>query len=189
MRCSWCGDNPLYVKYHDEEWGVPVYEDKIHFEFLILESAQAGLSWLTVLKKRENYRKAYLDFDPEAVADFSEEKIEELMNNKGIIRNRKKIEASVKNAKAFLEIQKEFGSFSKYIWSFVGEKQIVSDFKNISEIPAKTPQSESIAKDMKKRGFKFLGPVILYSHMQATGLVNDHVVSCFRYREISPLIT
>ncbi len=185
MRCSWCGDNPLYVKYHDEEWGVPVYDDRIHFEFLVLESAQAGLSWLTVLKKRENYRKAYEDFDPKIVAEFDQEKIEELMENEGIIRNRKKIEASVNNARIFMEIQREFGSFSSYIWSFVGGKQLVSFNESIEELPAKTPQSEALAKDMKKRGFKFLGPVILYSHMQATGLVNDHIISCFRYKEVS----
>ncbi len=185
MRCSWCGDNPLYVKYHDEEWGVPVYDDRIHFEFLVLESAQAGLSWLTVLKKRENYRKAYEDFDPKIVAEFDQEKIEELMENEGIIRNRKKIEASVNNARVFMEIQREFGSFSSYIWSFVGGKQLVSFNESIEELPAKTPQSEALAKDMKKRGFKFLGPVILYSHMQATGLVNDHIISCFRYKEVS----
>ncbi|WP_319202562.1 DNA-3-methyladenine glycosylase I [uncultured Ilyobacter sp.] len=185
MRCSWCGDDPLYIKYHDEEWGVPVYDDRIHFEFLVLESAQAGLSWHTVLKKRENYRKAYRGFDPEVVAKFDQKTIEELMQNKGIIRNRKKIEASVNNAKVFLEIQKEFGSFSNYIWSFVGGKQIVSSYESIEELPAKTSLSEELAKDMKKRGFKFLGPVILYSHMQATGLVNDHIVSCFRYKEVS----
>ena len=185
MRCSWCGDNPLYVKYHDEEWGVPVYDDRVHFEFLVLESAQAGLSWLTVLKKRENYRKAYEDFDPKIVAEFDQEKIEELMKNEGIIRNRKKIEASVNNARVFMEIQREFGSFSSYIWSFVGGKQLVSCNESIEELPAKTPQSEALAKDMKKRGFKFLGPVILYSHMQATGLVNDHIISCFRYKEVS----
>lgn len=184
MRCSWCGDNPLYIKYHDEEWGVPVYDDRVHFEFLVLESAQAGLSWLTVLKKRENYRKAYEGFDPKAVANFDYEKIEKLMQNDGIIRNRKKIEASVNNARIFMEIQKEFGSFSTYIWSFVDGKPLVSSYESIGELPAKAPQSESLAKDMKKRGFKFLGPVILYSHMQATGLVNDHIVSCFRYKEV-----
>ena len=185
MRCGWCGDNPLYIKYHDEEWGVPVYDDRIHFEFLVLESAQAGLSWLTVLKKRENYRKAYKGFDPEIVAEFDQNKIEELMQNKGIIRNRKKIEASVNNAKIFMDIQREFGSFSDYIWAFVGRKQIISSYESIEELPAKTTESEALAKDMKKRGFKFLGPVILYSHMQATGLVNDHIVSCFRYKEVS----
>ncbi|WP_320046716.1 DNA-3-methyladenine glycosylase I [uncultured Ilyobacter sp.] len=185
MRCSWCGDNPLYIKYHDEEWGVPVYDDRIHFEFLVLESAQAGLSWLTVLKKRANYRKAYKGFDPEIVAAFDQNKIDELMQNKGIIRNKKKIEASVNNAKVFLEVQKEFGSFSNYIWSFVEGRQVVSSYESIEELPAKTAQSEALAKDMKKRGFKFLGPVILYSHMQATGLVNDHIVSCFRHKEIT----
>ncbi|WP_319370423.1 DNA-3-methyladenine glycosylase I [uncultured Ilyobacter sp.] len=185
MRCSWCGDTPLYIKYHDEEWGVPVYDDMIHFEFLVLESAQAGLSWLTVLKKRENYRKAYEGFDPKVVAGFDQDKVEELMQNEGIIRNRKKIEASINNARVFMDVQKEFGSFSNYIWSFVGGRQIVSSYEDIRELPAKTHQSEALAKDMKKRGFKFLGPVILYSHMQATGLVNDHIVSCFRHKEVS----
>ncbi|MCK4921110.1 MAG: DNA-3-methyladenine glycosylase I [Bacteroidales bacterium] len=184
VRCSWCGDDPLYIKYHDEEWGVAVDDDKKHFEFLVLESAQAGLSWLTILKRRENYRKAYADFDPEKVAKFDQRKIEELINDVGIIRNRKKIESSISNAKLFLEIQKEFGSFNKYFRGFLPRPIIINEFKDLSELPAKTIESEAIAVDMKKRGFKFLGPVIIYAHMQAAGLVNDHVVGCFRRSEL-----
>lgn len=183
-RCPWCGDNELYVKYHDEEWGVPVHDDIKHFEFLVLESAQAGLSWLTILKKRENYRKAYDRFDPVKVAKYRNDKIEELMSNPGIIRNRKKIEASINNAKRFLEIQKEFGSFDNYIWAFVDNKPIVNQWKDISEVPANTPLSDGISKDLKRRGFKFLGTTIVYSHIQATGLVNDHIASCFRFNSL-----
>lgn len=183
-RCSWCGNDELYIKYHDEEWGVPVYDDRKQFEFLVLESAQAGLSWITILRKRENYRKAYDDFDPALVANYGEEKVQELMKNEGIIRNERKIRASINNAKRFLEIQKEFGSFCNYIWGFVDHKPIINNWKSVSEHPAKTELSERVSKDMKKRGFQFLGPVIIYSHMQATGLVNDHVVDCFRYEEL-----
>lgn len=183
-RCSWCGNDELYIKYHDEEWGVPVFDDRKQFEFLVLESAQAGLSWITILRKRENYRKAYDDFDPVSVANYGEEKVQELMRNEGIIRNEKKIRASINNAKRFLEIQKEFGSFSNYIWGFVDHKPVINNWKSVSELPAKTELAERISKDMKKRGFQFLGPVIIYSHLQATGLVNDHVVDCFRYREL-----
>lgn len=184
-RCPWPGNDALYVKYHDEEWGVPVHDDRKQFEFLVLESAQAGLSWITVLRKRENYRKAYEGFDPVKVASFDEEKVEELLNNEGVIRNRRKIEASINNAKMFLKIVEEFGSFDKYIWSFVNYKPVVNSWKDISEVPATTELSDTISKNLKKRGFKFLGSTIVYSHLQATGLVNDHVVSCFRYKELT----
>ena len=184
MRCPWCGNDELYIKYHDEEWGVPVHCDHKHFEFLVLESAQAGLSWITILRKRENYRKAYDEFDPVQVAKYDEEKIEELMENPGIIRNRRKIEASINNAKRFLEIQKEFGSFDDYIWSFVDGKPIINQWKSGSEVPANTKLSDKITKDLKKRGFKFLGSTIIYSYMQAVGLVNDHLTSCFRYKDL-----
>lgn len=183
-RCSWCENDDLYIKYHDEEWGVPVYDDRKQFEFLVLESAQAGLSWLTILKKRENYRKAYEGFDPVKVARFDERKVEELINFDGIIRNERKIRASINNAKRFIEIQKEFGSFSNYIWRFVDYKPIINSWKSTSELPAKTKLSEEISKDLRNRGFEFLGPIIIYSHMQATGLVNDHIVDCFRYKQI-----
>ena len=180
-RCPWCGNDELYVKYHDEEWGVPVHDDRKHFEFLVLESAQAGLSWLTVLRKRENYRKAYDDFDPKKVSEYDEAKVEELMQNAGIIRNRRKIEASINNAKRFLEIQKEFGSFDKYIWSFVDNKVVKSHWNDIQEVPATSELSDKVSKDLKNRGFKFLGSTIIYAHLQATGLINDHLVTCFRY--------
>jgi len=168
-RCSWCENDELYTKYHDEEWGVPVFNDRKQFEFLVLESAQAGLSWLTILRKRENYRKAYDNFNPITVAKFDDIKIEELMKYEGIIRNERKIRASVNNAQRFIEIQKEFGSFNKYIWKFVDYKPIVNTWKNESDIPAKTKLSEMISKDLKTRGFEFIGPVIIYSHLQATG--------------------
>ncbi|WP_160718245.1 DNA-deoxyinosine glycosylase [Isachenkonia alkalipeptolytica] len=183
-RCNWCWGNEIYEKYHDEEWGVPVYDDGIHFEFLVLESAQAGLNWLTILKKRGNYRRAYENFDVEKVADFSEEKIEELLQDPGIIRNCKKVEASVNNANRFREVQREFGSFSRYIWSFVDHTPVVNRWETEEEVPAKTPVSDALAKDMKKRGFKFVGSTILYAHMQATGLVNDHITGCFRHGEV-----
>jgi DNA-3-methyladenine glycosylase I len=183
-RCSWCGKDELYIKYHDEEWGVPVFDDEKQFEFLVLESAQAGLSWITILKRRENYRKAYDNFNPLSVASFDEEKVQELMNNIGIIRNESKIRASINNAQRFLELQKEFGSFCDYIWRFVDYKPIINSWSSESEAPAKTELSEEISKDMKRRGFKFLGPVIIYSHLQATGLINDHVKDCFRYEQI-----
>lgn len=172
------------MRYHDEEWGVPVFDDRKQFEFLVLESAQAGLSWLTILKKRQSYRKAYDGFDPIKVAKFDERKVEELMNFDGIIRNERKIRASINNAKRFIEIQKEFGSFSKYIWRFVDYKPIINSWQSESEIPAKTKLSEEISKDLRNRGFEFLGPIIIYSHLQATGLVNDHIVDCFRYKQI-----
>lgn len=183
-RCPWCLGFEQYVKYHDEEWGVPVYEDKVHFEFLVLESAQAGLSWATILRKREGYRKAFADFDYKIVADFPESHVEELLQDKGIIRNRLKIQGAINNAKRFMEVQQEFGSFSDYIWGFVGGKTKVNKLKSMSEAPATSPESDALAKDMKKRGFKFLGTTTLYAHMQATGLVNDHLVDCFRFSEV-----
>lgn len=179
-RCPWCEKDELYIKYHDEEWGVPVYDDRVFFEFLVLESAQAGLNWLTILKKRENYRKAYFNFEIEKVSKFDNKKIDELMENNGIIRNRLKIESSINNAKKFLEIQKEFGSFSNYIWGFTNGKVIKNQWKDIKEIPASTELSDRIYKDMKKRGFKFLGSVTIYSFLQATGIVNDHIEKCFK---------
>jgi DNA-3-methyladenine glycosylase I len=183
-RCEWCGTDPLYIKYHDEEWGVPVHDDRKLFEFLILEGAQAGLSWITILKKRENYIKAFDNFDPVKVSRYSEKKIEKLLLNPGIVRNKLKINSSVGNAKAFLKIQKEFGSFDKYIWSFVGDKPIVNKWKSLKELPAKTEESDAMSKDLKKRGFKFVGSTICYAFMQAVGMVNDHTVKCFRYNQL-----
>ncbi|MFL0248434.1 DNA-3-methyladenine glycosylase I [Candidatus Clostridium stratigraminis] len=183
-RCPWCGTNELYVRYHDEEWGVPVHDDKKHFEFLVLESAQAGLNWLTVLKKRENYRIAYDNFDASIVSQYDEDKIEELMKNEGIIRNRKKIEASINNARLFLKIQKESGSFDKYIWSFVNNKPVVNHIEDINKVPATSELSDKVSLDLKKKGFKFLGSTIIYAHLQATGVINDHLISCFRYEEL-----
>lgn len=181
--CGWSEGSDLYNEYHDTEWGVPVFDDRKQFEFLVLESAQAGLSWLTILKKRENYRKAYSGFDPEKVARYSEKKKAALLADPGIVRNRLKIEASISNAKHFLELQKEFGSFSGYLWSFTGGKQVKGKWKTLAEIPARTELSDTIAADLKKRGFKFLGSTIMYAHLQATGLVNDHLTACFRYKE------
>jgi len=183
-RCPWCGNDELYVNYHDEEWGVPVHEDKKHFEFLVLESAQAGLNWLTVLRKRENYRKAYDDFNVNMVCRYDEHKVEELLQNSGIIRNRKKIEASINNAVHFIEIQKEFGSFDKYIWSFVDNHPVINNWNDISEVPATSELSDKVSKDLKKRGFKFLGTTIIYAHLQATGIINDHLTSCFRHNRV-----
>lgn len=177
----------MYVKYHDTEWGVPVHDDRKQFEFLMLEGAQAGLSWLTVLRKREAYRNAFAGFDPVKVARFSEKKIEILIQNPGIIRNRLKITAAVSNARAFLEIQQEFGSFDSYIWGFVGGKTIQNRWKTMSDLPATSVQSEALSKDLKKRGFKFVGSTIMYAHMQAAGMVNDHLFTCFRYRECAAL--
>ena len=182
-RCGWA-QHELEVNYHDTEWGVPLHNDQLHFEFLILEGAQAGLSWLTVLKKRENYRQAFANFDPEIVARFDEKKIEELRQNEGIIRNKLKINSAVRNARAFLEIQKEFGSFDTYIWQFTNGRTIQNNWKSLDEVPAKTPEAEAMSKDLKKRGFNFVGPTICYAYMQATGMVNDHLVSCFRHREL-----
>jgi DNA-3-methyladenine glycosylase I len=172
------------MDYHDIEWGVPVFDDRKHFEFLVLESAQAGLSWITILNKRENYRRAYDGFDPQKVARYTEKKVERLLADPGIVRNRLKIKASINNAQRFLEVQREFGSFSDYIWGFVKGKPINGKWKTFAELPAKTELSDRIAADLKKRGFKFLGSVIMYSHMQAVGIVNDHITGCFRYREI-----
>lgn len=184
-RCAWVPlDNPLYVKYHDEEWGVPVHDDRLLFEFLVLEGAQAGLSWLTILKKRENYRLAFDDFNPQKVAMYDEKKIAEQMQNSGIIRNRRKIEATVTNARAFLDIQSQYGSFDSFIWNFVDGTPLVNQWKNTKEIPPKTPLSDTISKELIKKGFKFVGSTIIYSHMQATGMVNDHTVDCFRYKEV-----
>jgi len=187
-RCAWAPeDNLLYKTYHDKEWGVQVYNDRKIFEFLVLESAQAGLSWITVLKKRENYRKAFKGFDPKKVAKFTKKDVNRLMKDAGIIRNKMKIEAAINNAKRFLEIQNEYKTFSKYIWGFVGGKPIQNHLKTLKNMPALTPLSEELAKDLKKRGFKFLGPTVLYAHMQATGMVNDHTADCFRYKQINRL--
>lgn len=183
-RCSWCLSFAEYVTYHDTEWGVPVYDDRTHFEFLVLESAQAGLSWSTILKKREGYRKAFADFDYRIVAEFPDGYVEELLKDKSIIRNRLKIKGAINNAKRFMEIQEEFGTFSNYIWSFVGGKTIQNSIESMENAPATSPESDRLSKDMKKRGFKFLGSTTLYAHMQATGLVNDHLVDCFRYGEV-----
>ena len=182
-RCDWSVSDPIYMEYHDQEWGVSVWDDRKQFEFLVLESAQAGLSWLTILKRREGYRRLYAGFDPEQVARFDAEKIKGMRQDTGIIRNRKKIEASINNAKRFLEIKKQYGTFCNYLWEFTDGKQVVNHFENLSEVPATTSLSDAIAKDMKKRGFRFLGSTILYAHLQATGLVNDHLVDCFRHRE------
>jgi DNA-3-methyladenine glycosylase I len=187
-RCEWVPlDNPLYVKYHDEEWGVPIHDDRRLFEFLILEGMQAGLSWLTILRKRENFRTAFDHFDPRKIARYNEKKIEELMQNSGIIRNRLKITAAVQNAKAFLDVQAEFGSFDTFIWQFMEGKPVINQWKTLKELPAKTPLSDTISKELKKRGFKFVGSTIIYAHMQATGMVNDHTVDCFRYQEVQPV--
>jgi len=186
-RCPWCLGFPEYVHYHDTEWGVPVYDDRIHFEFLVLESAQAGLSWATILKKREGYSKAFADFDYRVVADFPESYVQELLQDPGIIRNVLKIRAAITNAQRFMEVQQEFGSFSNYIWGFVGGKPKQNSLKSMKEAPATTPESDRLAKDLKKRGFKFLGSTTIYAHMQATGLVNDHLDTCFRKREVIPV--
>ena len=183
-RCSWCGNDPLYVKYHDEEWGVPVYDDAKLFEFLILETFQAGLSWITVLKKRENFRIAFDNFDYQKISKYNEAKFEELLQNAGIIRNRLKIKATISNAIAFINIQNEYGSFSKYIWGFTNEKPIKNECVDLSNVPATTELSDLISKDLKKKGFKFVGSTVIYAHMQATGMVNDHVVDCFRHKEV-----
>ncbi len=177
-------NNPLYVKYHDEEWAVPVYDDQKLFEFITLEGAQAGLTWETILNRRENYRKAFKNFDPKKVAKLGDADVEKLMQNSGIIRNRLKIKSTITNAQAFLKIQKEFGTFSKYMWSFVKGKPIQNIWKAFNQIPAETEVAQRLSKDMKKRGFKFFGPTICYAHMQAVGMVNDHTTNCFRYKEV-----
>jgi len=184
-RCEWSQSDPLYIAYHDTEWGVPVFDDRKHFEFLILESAQAGLSWLTILKRREGYRKAFAGFDPLQVAGFNQENIESLINDPGIIRNRKKIEASIYNAGRFLEVADEFGSFSNYIWHFTEGRQVINNWRSLSEIPPNTILSDTISKDLKTRGFKFVGSTTVYAHLQAAGIVNDHLHDCFRHSEVT----
>ncbi len=183
-RCSWCEGNELALRYHDEEWGTPVHDDRTHFEFLVLESAQAGLSWMTILRKREAYRKAYKGFDPRIVARFGIRDVERLLGEAGIVRNRRKIESSINNAARFLEVQKQFGSFDSYLWGFVDGSPLIGGWKSLADVPAKTELSDRISKELKARGFSFVGSTIVYSHLQATGLVNDHLVHCFRYREL-----
>ena len=184
VRCDWVGDDPLYVAYHDEEWGVPVHDDRQLFEMLILEGAQAGLSWSTILKKRENYRELFDNFDPHKVAAYDQEKIAALLDNPGIVRNRLKVGSAVQNARAFLGIQEEFGSFDAYIWQFVDGRPIQNAWNTLDQVPAQTAESQAMSKDLKKRGFNFVGPTICYAFMQAVGMVNDHVVDCFRYEAI-----
>lgn len=183
-RCPWPANDPLYIKYHDKEWGVPVHNDRKLFEFLLLEGFQAGLSWRTILYKRQNFRKAFDKFDFNKVAKYDKRKINSLMNDSGIIRNKLKIESSVKNAKAFIAVRKEFGTFDKYIWGFVNGKPIKNKFKSLKELPARTELSDIISKDLKKRGFNFVGSTIIYAHIQATGMVNDHLVNCFRHNDL-----
>jgi DNA-3-methyladenine glycosylase I len=187
QRCGWCGDDPLYLAYHDEEWGVPVFDERTLFEFLILEGAQAGLSWSTILRKREGYRRAYDSFDANKIARYGDTKVAALLGDSGIVRNRLKIASAIKNAQAFLRVQDEWGSFSDYIWSFVGGRPIQNSWRSLSEIPASTPLAATISKDLKQKGFTFVGPTIIYALMQATGMVNDHLVGCFRYPEIVAL--
>ncbi|MCH8032430.1 MAG: DNA-3-methyladenine glycosylase I [Bacteroidetes bacterium] len=186
--CQWPTDDPLIIKYHDKEWGVPVHNDRKLFEFLLLEGFQAGLSWITVLKKRENFRKVFDNFDFNKVACYNKRKMNSLMKDAGIIRNKLKIESTVTNAKAFIEVRKQFGTFNKYIWDFVNDKPIINNHKNLSDLPVSTKLSDLISKDLKKRGFKFVGTTIIYAHMQATGMVNDHTTNCFRYKHIINLI-
>ena len=182
-RCQWAEGVSLdYIRYHDEEWGVPVRDDRTQFEFLILEGAQAGLSWSTILNKREGYRKLFADFDPEKVARFTKKRVEKMLLDPSIVRNRLKVESAVTNAKAFLEVQNEFGTFSDYIWGFVGGEPIQNKFRKDSDVPATSPESDALSKDLKRRGFRFVGSTIIYAHMQATGMVNDHVTGCFRYQ-------
>ncbi|MDP3765946.1 MAG: DNA-3-methyladenine glycosylase I [Nanoarchaeota archaeon] len=183
-RCDWVNEEKICIDYHDKEWGVPVHDGRKLFEFLILEGAQAGLSWLTILKKRESYRKACDNFDAGKIARYGNKKIKELLSNDGIVRNKLKIQATIQNAKAFLQIQKEFGSFDKYIWQFVNHKPIKNSWKSLKQLPAKTKESELMSKDLKKRGFNFVGSTICYAFMQAVGMVNDHIVDCFRYKDI-----
>lgn len=184
-RCAWCGTDPVYVRYHDEEWGVPVHDDRKLFEFIVLEGAQAGLSWLTILRRREGYRKAFAGFDPGKVARFGEKNVVSLLQDSRIIRNRLKLESAITNARAFLEIQDQFGSFDAYQWRFVDGKPIVSRWDTTKTPPATSPVSDALSKDLKSRGFKFVGSTIMYAHMQAVGMVNDHLVSCFRHRQLS----
>ncbi len=184
IRCGWSTNDPLYIKYHDEEWGTPCHNDRKLFELLILEGFQAGLSWITILRKRKNFKNAFDNFDPQKITKYNPQKLNQLMKNEGIIRNRLKINAAKINAKCFLEVQKEFGSFDKYVWQFVNGKQIKNKFKNLKKIPAKTKESDAMSRDMKKRGFKFVGSTICYAFMQATGMVNDHITECFRYKQL-----
>ncbi len=186
-RCPWPADDPQMLAYHDDEWGVPVHDDRTHFEFMILESSQAGLSWRTILHKRDGYRRAFAGFDPVAVAAFDDRRIEELVQDAGIVRNRLKIRAAVSNARAFLEVQREFGSFADFLWSFVGGRPIRNAWTELSQLPAKTPEAEAASRELTRRGFKFVGPTIVYAHMQACGLVNDHLVGCYRHREVQRL--
>jgi len=187
-RCKWAeGVSLNYIEYHDNEWGVPVWDDQVQFEFLILEGAQAGLSWSTILNKRDGYRKAFADFDPVKVARFTDKRVEKLLGDPSIVRNRLKVNSAVTNAKAFLKVQKEFGTFCEYIWGFVGGKPIQTSFKKDGDIPATSAESDALSKDLKKRGFKFVGSTIIYAHMQATGIVNDHVTGCFRYKHCKTL--
>lgn len=180
-RCDWCGTDPLYVQYHDTEWGVPVHDDRTHFEFLLLDGAQAGLSWITILRKRENYRAAFDGFDPAKIARYDDAKIAELLANPGIVRNRQKINSAVKNARAFLAVQAEFGSFDAYIWQFTDGRIIQNAWRTMADVPALTRESEAMSRDLKRRGFNFVGPTICYAYMQSAGMVNDHIVSCFRH--------
>jgi DNA-3-methyladenine glycosylase I len=184
IRCQWCLGDPLYIRYHDREWGVPVQQDRKWFEFLVLEGAQAGLSWITILRKREAYRKAFDNFDFNKVANYNERKIQSLLKDEGIVRNRLKIRGAVQNANAFLKIRDEFGTFNQYIWEFVDGKPVRNRWKSLKQIPARTELSDRLSKDLKQRGFTFVGSTICYAHMQATGMVNDHTVDCFRYREL-----
>lgn len=183
-RCGWVTNDSLYKTYHDQEWGVPIHDDQKWFEKILLDSAQAGLSWLTILRKRENYREAYNQFDYRLVAEYDDAKIQELLSNPGIVRNKKKIESSIRNARAFLKVQEEFGSFDAYIWRFVGGSPKINTWRTLAEVPAKTKESKALSKDLIQRGFTFVGPTICYAFMQAGGLVNDHLVTCFRYQEI-----
>jgi DNA-3-methyladenine glycosylase I len=186
-RCDWAGSEPLYIAYHDLEWGVPQHDDRALFEMLVLEGAQAGLSWSTILRKRDNYRVAFDHFDPGKVAKYQADKVADLLKDEGIVRNRLKIEAAIQNAKALLLVQREYGSFNQYIWGFVGGSPIVNHWKTLREIPAQTPESQAMSKDLKVRGFKFVGPTICYAFMQAVGMVNDHVVYCFRHSDLKAL--
>ena len=183
-RCDWAGTDPLYIAYHDDEWGVPVHDDRTLFEFLILEGAQAGLSWITILRKRDAYRRAFANFDPAAVAAFDEERIAALLADPGIVRNRLKIRAAVDNARAFLAVQRELGSFNAYVWGFVGGQPIVNQWQSLREVPAETAESRALSADLKRRGFRFVGPTIIYAYMQAVGMVNDHLVTCFRHAPV-----
>ena len=184
-RCEWGGNDPEMVAYHDTEWGVPVHDDPTHFEFLVLEGAQAGLSWSTILHRRAGYRKAFAGFDPAKVARFTPARVEKLLADPGIIRNRAKVESAVRNARAFLAVAEEFGSFDAYVWGFVGGRPIVNSWRRIGQVPPTSPESEALSKDLRRRGFGFVGPTVCYAHLQATGLVNDHLVSCFRYAELT----